>query len=1030
MFFQNYDIFAQNNHRTATIQTKHNMKRIYTTIVTLFLFAAMQTFAVESVKLSFTRTGTDASSVTISVTDENGTPIEGASASLTSSHEFKGTGSAVTESIICPNVNGNTSPTIKLSFTITGVEQGFKFNNIGAHIHALNGGGSYQETGDGKARKWNVEAKQGTSSSDLATFGSLTDIDIAAGITGANQVWTIEGEKATTSGTIEIELTITAGSANSGCFFGLSEITLTNTDEEGDDTPVCEYNNIKLGFTRTGTTAASVTIGITDENGTAIDGTSASLTTSHEFKATANAVTESIICPNVNGNTSPTIKLNFTITGVPQGFKFNNISAHIHALNGGSNYQETGDGVLRQWNVVAKQGTSSSDLATFGSLNNIDIAAGIPGANQAWTIEGSEVAAGETIEIELTITAGGTNKGCFFGLSEIALINTNDEGGEEGGGTDTPDDSGAKIYNISWKTTGGNYITEGSDQSMYVASYSVTERQFWKFIPTGNENCYYIQNTATGRYIGSCDKTPSSASRITTTTTPVEYYVAPTSATSGEIAGCHYLSSTDCANYSSESSNPRALNKDGASKYVITWYAGTSQVGSYWRLIETEDLYEIRPFEPSSAIGNIEVSYTINTASKSITLGDAGVSLATKDPANDKQGWYFVGTTNREGYIIASSASPTTTIGITDGNITTGTTDTRWKVYANTDATAYYFKSADTAKTLIIDGDSLFTFGKLRNSYARSNQIYNNPCGYLADNYITTATLTGDDVLKTITYEATSKPSNWHVLYTLSRGEIAENGNFDIDITLAQAANSYLEVYAYFDWNTDGVFETSQAMQIDGNKVTGSFTVPADANKAQSRLRIRVNENALNLAEDDVEGVVYDFVIEVADAMENRTVTTAVNAKGRGTATLSDEAADYAKGTTLTATATPAGNNTFVCWKEGNIIVSTDAEYTFTVDHNIALTAYFTPDTGGSDDITTGIEQIQQTADITITKEGTTIKATAASPIASIIIYNSNAAMVAKSNSDRISISNLADGIYIIKVRARDGEKNFKFLNK
>lgn len=787
--------------------------------------------------------------------------------------------------------------------------------------------------------------------------------------------------------------------------------------------------SIKLNFTRTGTDASSVTIGITDGNGAAIDGITASMTSSHSFKGTANAITESIICPNVNGNTSPTIKLTFTIAGIPQGFKFNNISTHIHALNGSSNYQETGDGVSRQWNVVAKQGTSSSDLATFGSLNNIDIAAGISGANQAWSIEGSEVNSEGNLIIELTITAGNTNSGCFFGLSELALINTEDSGsGEEG---EIPDDSDAKIYNISWKNTGGNYITEGSDNSMYVTSYSVTERQFWKLIPTGNTNCYYIQNTATGRYIGSCNNTPSSASRITTTKTPVEYYIAPTSTTSGEIAGCHYFSSTDCSNYSNETAGPRALNKDGASNYVITWQAGTSRVGSYWKLIETEDLYEIRPFEPSSAIGNIEVSYTINTTSKSITLGDTGVALTTKNPANEKQGWYFVGTTNREGYIIASTASPTTTIGINNGVITTETNGTtRWKVYATEDATAYYFKSIETGDTLIIDSESLFTFGKLRNSYARSTQIYNNPCGYLSSNYITHATLTGDDVLKTITYEATSKPSNWHVLYTLSRGEIAENGNFDIDITLAQTANEYLDVYAYFDWDTDGVFEEAKAMQIDGNKVTGTFTVPANANKGQSRLRIRVNENDLNLAEDDVEGVVYDFAITVSNVMTNRTVTTNVNAKGRGTATLSQKADEYAKGTKLTATATPAGSNTFVCWKEGNIIVSTDASYTFTVDHNIALTAYFTPDLAGSDDIITGIEQVQESADITITKEGSTIKASASSPITSIIIYNSNAAMMTKSNSDRISISNLTDGIYIIKVRARDGEKNFKFINR
>lgn len=119
-----------------------------------------------------------------------------------------------------------------------------------------------------------------------------------------------------------------------------------------------------------------------------------------------------------------------------------------------------------------------------------------------------------------------------------------------------PDTENCKIYNISWKTTGGNYATEGSDGSIYIAGYAVTERQFWRFIPTGNDNCYYIQNTATGRYIGSCNKTPSSASRITTTTEPVEYYVAPTSATSGEIKGCHYFSSTDCDNYSNEAAAP------------------------------------------------------------------------------------------------------------------------------------------------------------------------------------------------------------------------------------------------------------------------------------------------------------------------------------------------------------------------------------------------------------------------------------------------------------------------------------------
>lgn len=89
----------------------------------------------------------------------------------------------------------------------------------------------------------------------------------------------------------------------------------------------------------------------------------------------------------------------------------------------------------RQWNVEAKQG---DELANFGSLSNIDIAAGIPGANKEWSIAGSKVAANGTIVVELTITAGGTNSGCFFGLSALALTNEDsDEGGE--GGEDEED---------------------------------------------------------------------------------------------------------------------------------------------------------------------------------------------------------------------------------------------------------------------------------------------------------------------------------------------------------------------------------------------------------------------------------------------------------------------------------------------------------------------------------------------------------------------------------------------------------------
>ncbi len=52
-----------------------------------------------------------------------------------------------------------------------------------------------------------------------------------------------------------------------------------------------------------------------------------------------------------------------------------------------------------------------------------------------------------------------------------------------------------------------------------------TQQDFWELIPAGKTNCYYVRNTATGRYIGSCNMQPSSRSKVRMSDTPVEYYI-------------------------------------------------------------------------------------------------------------------------------------------------------------------------------------------------------------------------------------------------------------------------------------------------------------------------------------------------------------------------------------------------------------------------------------------------------------------------------------------------------------------------
>ena len=667
---------------------------------------------------------------------------------------------------------------------------------------------------------------------------------------------------------------------------------------------------VSLKFNRTGANASSVTIDITNTEGNTIDGASATLTSSHSLKETSNAVTSAIVCPNANGNTSPTITLTFQMSDLPEGFSFNNIGLDIHALNGGNNYQERGDGVKREWNVAV--GTNGTD---FGTLTDIDIAAGVNTngqTHQVWNISSpTTVTSNGALTVTLTITKGTENKGCFFGLSEVTLSTSEPVTPEpEPEPEPTPDASG-KVYYIQWKNTGTNHITEGKDTYLTVSAKNTGKAQFWEFIPTDKADCYYIKNVVTGRYLGSCNKTPSSASRITTSATPVEYYVGATSATSGEIAGCHYLSSTDCADYSNESAGPRALNKDGASNYVITWQAGTGRVGSYWKLVETTDTF---------------------------------------------------------------------------------------------------VKPQHTA-------------------LAKSLNIYFNPCGVAGSNFITSAKVYGEGALDHIVYESANKPSSWHVPYPHDYGKVVRGATFDISITLKSIPAADLKANAYFDWDANGEFEVTAPIVLNGTAGTASISVPETASADPMRMRIRINSNGLDLAEDDVEGFVYDFHLTTTEPQEGRTASVSVNDNQRGVATLSSQEKSYPYGTTITAKATPKGNATFVCWREEGVVVSTEAEYTFTVERNVNLKAYFTANTMPGTKVET--LEAQQGEKIRICIEDNNIVATADDEVLSLTLYTIDAARIAQCSGNTMSIAHIAQGTYILRATTANGYKNIKlYLNK
>ena len=77
--------------------------------------------------------------------------------------------------------------------------------------------------------------------------------------------------------------------------------------------------------------------------------------------------------------------------------------------------------------------------------------------------------------------------------------------------------SADKFYTIAMKSNSSSYISEESDGTLVVTSYDVTKRIFWQFIPTSKANCYYIRNSASGNYIGSCNVAQSRASLLWST---------------------------------------------------------------------------------------------------------------------------------------------------------------------------------------------------------------------------------------------------------------------------------------------------------------------------------------------------------------------------------------------------------------------------------------------------------------------------------------------------------------------------------
>ena len=152
-----------------------------------------------------------------------------------------------------------------------------------------------------------------------------------------------------------------------------------------------------------------------------------------------------------------------------------------------------------------------------------------------------------------------------------------------------------------------------------------------------------------------------------------------------------------------------------------------------------------------------------------------------------------------------------------------------------------------------------------RSEYCKRLGIYVLPCGDKGAAYLKSLSITGENgnVTNALNYTASAQPSNYYNMVRTDSAEVIKGKTFILKYEAEGMTPDYT-VTAYFDWDKDGVFESKQEFLSDKSG-SAEITVPAEAAEGKSRMRIRVNDNGLDGADDDVNGATYDFQIFVTN---------------------------------------------------------------------------------------------------------------------------------------------------------------------
>lgn len=156
--------------------------------------------------------------------------------------------------------------------------------------------------------------------------------------------------------------------------------------------------------------------------------------------------------------------------------------------------------------------------------------------------------------------------------------------------------------------------------------------------------------------------------------------------------------------------------------------------------------------------------------------------------------------------------------------------------------------------------------------YCKKLGVYVLPCGEKGKAWLTALNVKDqtNESAHEMNYTASSQPSAYYYMVRSDSAFATKGGTLKLSYETKGMTTNYT-VTAYFDWDRDGIFESKHEFMNNAFGTT-EISVPKDAVTGRSRMRIRITENGMDGAEEDVMGMVYDNFMFVSEKQVNTAI--------------------------------------------------------------------------------------------------------------------------------------------------------------